>query len=256
MTGAKSLLELLAEVPDPRGEQGKYHPLSAVLGLTVVAMLAGVRGPAAIAQYGRDQGPWLALALGFRRYLTPSKSMFSKLFRRLDAAAFEAKIAQWLSVASQPGRQVARGWQDQRAQGGPAAAEGHPTEGLGGHGRRDVLPPRLLPRGAGPRGRLPGDRQRQPIEPQVGHRVGPGGPASGLFPPTPRSNCSPCVSRPRASTRGTAASSPSARTPAASAPAPLRSCWPPSATWSSPSPNAKTPPLPPRPSDASPTYHT
>lgn len=108
MFARKSLLELLAEVPDPRGEQGKFHPLSAVLGLVVVAMLAGARGPAAISQYGRDQGKWLAKALGFRRYKTPSKSMLSKLFRRLDAAQFEAKLAEWLGEASTAGgRQVA-----------------------------------------------------------------------------------------------------------------------------------------------------
>lgn len=99
MTTQKSLLELLAEVPDPRSKHGKYHPLSAVLGLAVTAMLAGARGPEAIAQFGRDHGKWLAEALGFRRHKTPCKATFSNVFRALDVEAFEAKLAEWLGDA-------------------------------------------------------------------------------------------------------------------------------------------------------------
>ncbi len=47
-----SLMELLKQVPDPRSLHGLRHPLSALLGLTVVAVLAGMRGPEAIAQFG------------------------------------------------------------------------------------------------------------------------------------------------------------------------------------------------------------
>ncbi|MHB1426483.1 MAG: transposase family protein, partial [Gemmataceae bacterium] len=36
-----SLLDILAEVPDPRHRRGIRHPLSAILGLAVLAMLSG-----------------------------------------------------------------------------------------------------------------------------------------------------------------------------------------------------------------------
>ncbi len=54
MTKQKSrhLLEMLAEVPDSRKSQGKRHPLDAILGLTVVALLCGYRSYSAIAQWG------------------------------------------------------------------------------------------------------------------------------------------------------------------------------------------------------------
>src|SRR5438046_2896595 len=42
---AVSLMEALADVPDPRGAQGKRHPLTAILGLTVVAVLSGMKSP-------------------------------------------------------------------------------------------------------------------------------------------------------------------------------------------------------------------
>src|SRR5947199_3657599 len=91
-----SLLEALASVPDPRDPRGLVHPLGAVLALTVVAALAGMRGPEAIAQFGRDYGPPLAHALGFRRGKTPAKSTLSEILRALDAAAVEAALARWV----------------------------------------------------------------------------------------------------------------------------------------------------------------
>jgi len=99
-----SLLGALAEVPDPRDPRGLIHPLPAVLGLTVVAVLAGAKSLEAIAQFGRDHGVALAHALGFRRAKTPVKSRLSTLLRRLDPAALDAALRKWLA-----GRHAA-GW--------------------------------------------------------------------------------------------------------------------------------------------------
>src|SRR5258708_31393231 len=88
-----SLLEALAQIPDPRSRRGRRHPLPAILSLAVLAMLTGAKSYQAIAQFGRDKGFPLAHALGFTRGKTPTKSTFSVLFRRLDVAAFEAALA-------------------------------------------------------------------------------------------------------------------------------------------------------------------
>jgi hypothetical protein len=93
---ALSLLEVLADVPDPRSRHGRVHPLPALLALTVLAMLRGCKGPVAIAQFGRDYGTPLAHALGFTRGKTPAASCLSELFSRLDAVAFEAALARWI----------------------------------------------------------------------------------------------------------------------------------------------------------------
>jgi DDE_Tnp_1-associated/Transposase DDE domain len=93
---ALSLIAVLSEVPDPRSRHGLIHPLSAILALTVLAMLRGCKGPVAIAQFGRDYGPALAHALGFRRGKTPAASCLSELFSRLDAVAFEAALSRWI----------------------------------------------------------------------------------------------------------------------------------------------------------------
>ena len=96
MSAPLSLLDELATVPDPRDRKGRRHPLSAILGLTVLAMLTGCKSYTAVAQFGRDKGIGLAHALGFRRRKTPAKSLLSTLFRRLDVTAFEAALSRWI----------------------------------------------------------------------------------------------------------------------------------------------------------------
>ena len=97
MSSRLSLLEVLAQVPDPRSRHGRRHPLPAILSLAVVAMLAGAKSYQAIAQYGRDHGFALAHALGFTRGKTPTKSTFSVLFRILDVHAFEQALSRWIA---------------------------------------------------------------------------------------------------------------------------------------------------------------
>jgi hypothetical protein len=102
MSCSLSLLDVLATVPDPRDNRGIRHPLPAVLGLAVVAMLTGCKSYQAIAQFGRDKGPALAHALGFRRGKTPTKSTYSVLFRQIDVAAFEAALGRWVASRLPP----------------------------------------------------------------------------------------------------------------------------------------------------------
>jgi hypothetical protein len=100
-----SLLEVLAQVPDPRSRHGRRHPLSAILALAVVAMLAGAKNYQAIAQFGREKGLPLAHLLGFRRRKTPTKSTFSVLFRVLDVPAFESSLSRWIASRLPEGAQ-------------------------------------------------------------------------------------------------------------------------------------------------------
>src|SRR5438270_7882892 len=97
MSISLSLLDALAQLPDPRSRHGRRHPLSAILSLTVVAMLTGAKSYQAIAQFGRDKGFPLAHALGFTRGKTPTKSTFSVLFRILDVQAFEQALSRWIA---------------------------------------------------------------------------------------------------------------------------------------------------------------
>ncbi|MDO8674284.1 MAG: transposase family protein [Dehalococcoidia bacterium] len=95
MAPPRSLAEALAEVPDPRRSKGKRHELAAVLALAVCAMLCGSRSLYAIAQWGRDHGPEMAEALGFRRRKTPCVATLHRVFKKLDRDKFEAVLGQW-----------------------------------------------------------------------------------------------------------------------------------------------------------------
>ncbi len=99
-----SLLEVLADVPDPRSRHGQIHPLPAVLGLVVLAMLLGRTSLTAVSRFGRQHGAPLAWALGFRRGKTPTASTLSRTLRRFDAGALEAAFARWIEgrVAHRP----------------------------------------------------------------------------------------------------------------------------------------------------------
>jgi len=90
-----SLIEVLAQVEDPRHARGKRHPLAAILALSVAATLCGAQGYGAIAEWGRDQGAPLARALGFTRQKTPCAGTLHYLFQRLDRQALERVLSSW-----------------------------------------------------------------------------------------------------------------------------------------------------------------
>jgi hypothetical protein len=91
-----ALTEVLADIPDPRSPHGRIHPLPAVLSLVVLGLLMGRKSLAGIARLGRQYGPPLAHALGFRRGKTPTKSMLSELLRAVAAPAVETALGRWV----------------------------------------------------------------------------------------------------------------------------------------------------------------
>ena len=122
-----SLIETLGRLPDPRSAHGKRHPLGAILGLAVCAMLCGARSLYAISQWGRDQGQEVSEALGFTRERTRCVSTLHQVFSRLDAEAFETTLGQWLQERARSGG---------RSEGEAVAIDGKALRGI--HG--DQLP--------------------------------------------------------------------------------------------------------------------
>src|SRR6516164_7724389 len=96
MDARASLMELLEGIHDPRSAKGKRHPLSAILGLAVVAMLAGMTSYEAIAQYGQERGREFLYLLRFTRGRGLCKATYSRVFRRIDVAEFEAHVSRWV----------------------------------------------------------------------------------------------------------------------------------------------------------------
>lgn len=91
----RPLLEVLGEVPEVRGRQGRRHPLLAILAMACAAMLCGYRSYGAIAEWGRNYDPALVRALGFTRPKSPCGTTLFNLLRRLDRARLEAVLGGW-----------------------------------------------------------------------------------------------------------------------------------------------------------------
>lgn len=89
------LLDILAEVLDPRHKKGKRHPLAAILALIVIGLIANHKGYTSIATWARSQ-PQLAKALGFRNAKTPCAATIHNLLKRLDVVHLEAVLTKWV----------------------------------------------------------------------------------------------------------------------------------------------------------------
>jgi DDE_Tnp_1-associated/Transposase DDE domain len=98
-----SLMELLEGLHDPRRAQGRRHPLPALLGLAVVAMLAGMTSYEAIVQYGKERGWDFLQHLGFTTRWGLCKATYSRVFRRIDVADFEVRLGRWVQARLAPG---------------------------------------------------------------------------------------------------------------------------------------------------------
>jgi hypothetical protein len=103
MEAGVTLMELLDGLQDPRSARGKRHPLPALLGLAVVAMLAGMTSYEAIVQYGKERGGEFLELLGFTTKWGLCKATYSRVFRRIDVADFEARVGQWIRGRLEPG---------------------------------------------------------------------------------------------------------------------------------------------------------
>jgi predicted transposase YbfD/YdcC len=89
------LAAVLADLPDFRDPRGVRHPLLSVLLLSCVAMLCGARGESAIAEWAENYGAMWRAPLGFTRPDGPSQSTVQRIFKGLDCAALETRLAEW-----------------------------------------------------------------------------------------------------------------------------------------------------------------
>lgn len=92
---AGNLLKHLAQIPDPRGRQGRRFSLSAMLATIVCATLCGARGYEGIAGWIHAQEPRVWHWLGYFRK-PPSANAFRNLLMALAPGALEAAVGDWI----------------------------------------------------------------------------------------------------------------------------------------------------------------
>ena len=89
------LLDLLAQVPDPRKKRGRRHALSGLLAVGIAAVIAGSRSFAAIGQWAADAGPEVLAVLGAARG-PAEESTFRRAFALVSADVLDRVLGAWL----------------------------------------------------------------------------------------------------------------------------------------------------------------
>ncbi len=89
------LLDLLAQVPDPRKRRGRRYPLAGLLAIAIAAVIAGSRSFAAIGQWASDAGPEVLAALGAASG-PAEESTFRRVFSLVSADVLDRVLGAWL----------------------------------------------------------------------------------------------------------------------------------------------------------------
>src|SRR5579863_1402228 len=89
------LLQLLAQVPDPRKRRGRRHALAGLLAVGIAAVLARSRSFAAIGQWAADAGPEVLAVLGADRGAA-EESTFRRAFALVSPDRLDQALGSWL----------------------------------------------------------------------------------------------------------------------------------------------------------------
>jgi len=98
-----ALLDHFADLPDPRMERTKRHPLTDIIFIAVCAILCGANDFVGMEEFGKSKKAWLQKYLRLPNGI-PSHDTFGRLFAALDANAFLGCFRSWvqsLAVATQ-----------------------------------------------------------------------------------------------------------------------------------------------------------
>ncbi len=121
-----TMMEALAELPDPRARRGVRFPWRLLLGLVGAAMVAGNRHGRAIGQWVREYADTLIALLEPEGGKLPSESTLRRALRDLDPAQLQARLSR-LAIDG------AREDGDGRLRG--QSMDGKQVRGCGAHGR-------------------------------------------------------------------------------------------------------------------------
>ena len=90
----RGLLEILQQIPDPRGREGLRHPMSAMLAAIICATLCGFRGLRATGRWPEIHGVVMWHLLGFRRK-PPVRQTYAELLKQIDVEALERTLLEF-----------------------------------------------------------------------------------------------------------------------------------------------------------------
>src|ERR687885_623590 len=93
--GVDDILRHFEELDDPRSSVNLQHPLTSVVVIALMAVLAGAGGPTAIARWAALKEEFLVKALDLPNGV-PRKDVFRRVLMTLQPVAFRACFGNWL----------------------------------------------------------------------------------------------------------------------------------------------------------------
>lgn len=107
----RSLPDFFRTIEDPRRSQGKRHKLSTVLGIAAGAVLCGMQGYKAMADWATNLGQKARERFDCRyengKYLVPSESIIRDVLVRVDPQSLDRAIRHWNESYSQTDESLA-----------------------------------------------------------------------------------------------------------------------------------------------------
>src|SRR4051794_40238101 len=94
-SGLDEVVAYFQDLEDPRAEVNRKHPVTSVVVIALIAVLAGASGPTAIAQWAAIKEELLASVLPLPHGV-PGKDVFRRVLMALRPEAFQACFAAWL----------------------------------------------------------------------------------------------------------------------------------------------------------------
>ncbi|WP_414552004.1 ISAs1 family transposase [Anabaena sp. CCY 0017] len=87
--------EYFTQIKDPRVERTRYHLLTDIITIAVLAVIAGTQGWEDIEEYGISKQEWLKTFLQLP-FGIPSPDTFRRVFERINPREFEQCFRQWV----------------------------------------------------------------------------------------------------------------------------------------------------------------
>src|SRR5258708_28560272 len=98
--GVAEIVQHFEPLEDPRSSVNQLHPLSSVVVIAIMAILAGASGPTSIARWAKHKTVFLTSVLDLPNGV-PSKDVFRRVLSLLKPECFQECFANWLCALRQ-----------------------------------------------------------------------------------------------------------------------------------------------------------
>jgi predicted transposase YbfD/YdcC len=99
-TGSASFERHFQELPDPRVERTRKHPLINIVFMAVCGVLSGANSIAAIHEFALDRRSWFARYLDLTNGI-PSEDTIGRVLARVEPGAFEKCLLSWVQAVQE-----------------------------------------------------------------------------------------------------------------------------------------------------------